>query len=57
MVRALRKPEVMDAAVGTCDCQPLAAAERGSGNVFCQHRSSLGRGEERGPDGAGARGV
>lgn len=57
MVRALREREVMDAAMGTCDCQTLAAGEGKRGSSRCQHGSSLGGGKGRGPEGAGTRGV
>lgn len=57
MARALRKPKVMDAATGTCDCRTLAAGERRRGSLSCQHGSSLSGGKERGPEGAGAAGV
>lgn len=57
MVRALRKPEVMDAVMGMRDCQTLAAGERRRGSLFCQHSSSLGGGKERGHEGRGTRGL
>lgn len=49
MVGALHKLEVMDAAMGTCDCQTHADDGRRRGRLCCQHSSVLFRGQKRKP--------
>lgn len=53
MARALHKLEVMDAAMGTCDCQMLADDGRRWGSLCCQHGSALCGGQKREPESTG----